>query len=273
MRHDKTSDLLGSKVRNTIAIAVLATIATLLFCAIAYAAPDDQASTGSQGAQGSPNVTKSEAVYGMLNSDGSVRNTYVVNRFVSNAPCRWNDFGAYTLVSNLSTAQPLICENEKVAFDMGENPFFYQGTLKDAQLPWIVSLVYTLDGQAISPSDLAGASGKLGIALKTNANPKVNRAFYESFVLQVTFTLDGGNCTDIQAEGATIAASGEDHTIAFTVLPGHDGSFNLSAQVKDFEMPSVQIAALPYSSVVEMPDTDEMEGGLESLSSAISQLN
>ena len=59
----------------------------------------------------------------------------------------------------------------------------------------------------------------------------------------------------------------------YTVWAPADGSFNLSAQVKDFEMPSVQIAALPYSSVIEMPDTSEMEGGLESLSSAISQLN
>ena len=273
MRHDKISDLFGFKARNAIAIAALAMMVALFYCAVAYAAPESQTSASSQGAQGGTDVTKSEVVYGMLNSDGSVRTTYVVNRFASNAPCRWTDYGAYTLVSNLSTAQPLICENEKVAFDMGEDPFFYQGTLKDAQLPWVVNLTYTLDGNAIAPKDLARASGKLNIALKTNANQKVNLAFYESFVLQVTFTLDGANCTDIQAEGATIAASGEDHTIAFTVLPGHDGSFNLSAQVKDFEMPSVQIAALPYSSVIEMPDTSEMEGGLESLSSAISQLN
>ncbi len=191
MRHDKISDLFGFKARNAIAIAALAMMAALFFCAIAYAAPESQTSASSQGAQGGTDVTKSEVVYGMLNSDGSVRTTYVVNRFVSNAPCRWADYGAYTLVSNLSTAQPLICENEKVAFDMGEDPFFYQGTLKDAQLPWVVNLAYTLDGNAIAPKDLAGASGKLNIALKTNANQKVNLAFYESFVLQVTFTLDG----------------------------------------------------------------------------------
>ena len=75
MRHDKTSDLFGFKVRNAIAIAALALLFALFFSAIAYAAPESQTSTGSQGAQGSPSVTKSEAVYGMLNSDGSVRNT------------------------------------------------------------------------------------------------------------------------------------------------------------------------------------------------------
>ncbi len=158
MRYDKISDLFGFKARNAIAIAALAMVAALFFCAIAYAAPESQTSVGSQNAQESADVKKSEVVYGMLNSDGSVRTTYVVNRFVSNAPCRWTDYGAYTLVSNLSTSQPLICENEKVAFDMGEDPFFYQGTLKDAQLPWVVNLAYSLDGKAISQKDLAGSS-------------------------------------------------------------------------------------------------------------------
>ena len=116
MRHDKISDLFGFKARNAIAIAALAMMVALFFCAVAYAAPESQTSASSQGAQGGTDVTKSEVVYGMLNSDGSVRTTYVVNRFVSNAPCRWADYGAYTLVSNLSTAQPLICENEKVAW-------------------------------------------------------------------------------------------------------------------------------------------------------------
>ena len=106
MWHDKISGSLGFKARNAIAVAALAMMAALLFCAVAYAAPEGQTSTESQGIQESADVKKSEAVYGMLNSDGSVRTAYVVNRFVSNAPCRWTDYGAYTLVSNLSTAQP-----------------------------------------------------------------------------------------------------------------------------------------------------------------------
>jgi X-X-X-Leu-X-X-Gly heptad repeat protein len=113
----------------------------------------------------------------------------------------------------------------------------------------------------------------LGISVKTRANTQVNKAFYESFVLQATFTLDGDLCSDVKAKDATIAAAGKDHTVAFTALPGHDGDFELSAQVKDFEMPAAQIAALPYSTVVEMPDTDELESGLNDLADAVSQLS
>ena len=218
-------------------------------------------------------VKKSEMVYGMLNADGTLKDTYVVNRFISDTPGLASDYGPYTAVSNLSTSKKLVCEDNVVSLEIGDTPFFYQGTLENVQLPWNVSFAYSLNGKSIDAAQLAGAVGTLGVTVKTSANTQVNHAFYDSFMLQITFTLDGGLCSDIKAENATIAASGKDHTVAFTVLPGHDGSFKLSAQVKDFEMPSIQIAALPYSSVIEMPDTSDMEGGLNNLSYAISQLN
>lgn len=272
MRNSKTPGACKSLARNAVAtlpFAFALALALALLCAsFAIAAPENAGNAAKASA-----YTKSEMVYGMLESDGSLREAYVVNRFESDAPCEVDDYGAYTQVANLSTTLPLACNDGKVSLEKGMDPFFYQGVLKDAQLPWNVRFYYTLNGKSISPANLAGATGLLGIEVRTSANTQVNKAFYESFVLQVTITLDGDLCTDIKAKDATVAASGKDHTVAFTVLPGHDGNFKLTAQVKDFEMASAQIAALPYSSVVEMPDTSEMEDGLNSLTDAISQLN
>ena len=271
-------------MRNAVAALAFAISLALLCTTLAFAAPDNAGSEGADAASAesvttqkdtsnSPAFTKSEMVYGMLKADGSLREAYVVNRFVSDAPCTVEDYGAYTQVANLTTTAPLACNNQQVSFEKDADPFFYQGTLEAAQLPWNVSLRYTLDGRSISSENLAGSTGLLGIEVKTQANPRVNPVFHDCFMLQVTFTLDGDLCSDIKAKDATLAASGKDHTVAFTVLPGHDGDFKLTAQVKDFEMPSAQIAALPYSSVIEMPDTSEMEDGLNSLADAISQLN
>ena len=258
----------NSKTLNRIVVplctAILA-LALLICTPGAFAAPED--------AKEAANLQKSEAVYGMLNPDGSVRETYVVNRFTSAGPGHATDFGSYTTVDNLSTTQELTCDDGQVSFDKDDGPFFYQGTLEKAQLPWIVDIAYTLDGHPIEPENLAGSTGLLGITVNTKANSPVDPAFYESFVLQVTFTLDGDLCSDIKAKDATVATSGKDHTVAFTALPGREGSFELSAQVHDFEMASAQIAALPYSSIIEMPDTSEMESGLDDLSDAVSQLN
>ena len=291
MLSDEKTNLFGTATRTAL-VAVVA--ALVLFCgSVAFALPKDDDAAGDSKALAAPsqeeassasssdsqesqlqaNVTKSEMVYGMLAADGTLREMYVVNRFVSDVACTSHDYGAYSQVSNLTTTQQLECKDGRVVFDIGEEPFFYQGTLENVPLPWNVSLTYTLDDQVVAPEDLGGSSGRLTIEVTTSANPDVNPTFHECFMQQITFTLDGGLCSDIQAENATMAASGKDQTIAFTVLPGHDGNFKLSAQVKDFVMPSVQIAALPYSSVIEMPDTSEMEGGLANLSYAVSQLN
>ena len=283
MRTDKAFDRLGATARNAVAALAVVTVCMLACGSIAFAQPNTADTTGQGGSTGSAamaeqtstktDVSKSEMVYGMLQADGSLREAYVVNRFVSGEPASTVDYGAYSLVSNLSTTQALTCENGKVAFDIGNDPFFYQGTLKAPQLPWNVHLAYTLDGRVVTPQKLAGSTGLLDITVTTSANPSVDRVFYDCFMLQITFTLDGNRCTDIQAENATLAASGKDQTIAFTVLPGHNGAFALTAHVEDFEMPSVQIAALPYSSVIDMPDTSELESGLDDLSSAVSKLN
>lgn len=91
-------------------------------------------------------------------------------------------------------------------------------------------------------------------------------------MLQITFTLPGDVASGVEGEGATIAQSGEDATAAFTVLPGQDADFTLTAKVRNFKMPGAQIAALPYSSVVEMPDTSSMVSGMTNLSDAVGAL-
>ena len=110
------------------------------------------------------------------------------------------------------------------------------------------------------------------IHLKTGRNEDADRAFYDSYMLQATFTLPAGTCSDVVAEQATLAMSGEDRTVAFTVLPGHDGDFTMKMNAKDFTLPAAQIVALPYTSVIEMPSADGMVDGVSELGDAVSRL-
>ncbi len=282
-RSHAAARLSAPRANASAAVAYLALCFALIAGTFALSSCASGATSGSAGSQSgaqaasaqgqAANASKSEMIYGMLNANGSLRETYVVNRFTADSAGNVDDFGAYSQVANLSTTQELTSENGKVAFAIGSDPFFYQGVLNAAQLPWNIDISYALNGRTVSPQELAGSTGALDITIKTNANKQVNHVFYDSFMLQITFTLDGSLCSNVKAEGATLATSGKDITVAFTVLPGHDGSFKLSAQVKDFEMASAQIAALPYSSVVELPDTSEMESEIGELSSAITQLS
>ena len=94
----------------------------------------------------------------------------------------------------------------------------------------------------IGNGDLLKPRPALGTPLRNEA---VDPAFYDSFMLQITFTLPGDVASDVEGEGATIAQSGEDATVAFTVLPGQDADLTLTAKVRNFKMPGAQIAALP----------------------------
>lgn len=92
-------------------------------------------------------------------------------------------------------------------------------------------------------------------------------------MLQITVTLDASLCTEIEAEGATIANAGGDKTLAFTVLPGAEASYTISAEVRDFEMAGLTIAGVDYDIASAMGDTTEITDGLGQLTDAISQLN
>lgn len=216
---------------------------------------------------------KTEVVYATLAANGAAQAVYVVNRFDVKTAGHLVDYGDYSQVKNLTTTDELTRSGDTTSVEVDAGAFAYQGDLARAVLPWDVAISYELDGHPISADELAGKSGDVAVRVKTTRNEAVNPAFAESFMMQITFTLDENLFSDIVAEGATVASAGQSRTVAFTVLPGHDADLVLEATAKDFSMAGIQFAALPYSSVIEMPDTSEMTDGMNQLADAVSQLN
>ena len=215
---------------------------------------------------------KTEVVYVSLDATGAARSASVVNMFDVESGGQVVDFGPYDDVLSLSEEKPLSREGQATSFSVGEGTFLYQGNVSQPVIPWNISLSYELDGRSVSADEVAGAEGEVVIHLKTGRNEDADRAFYDSYMLQATFTLPAGTCSDVVAEQATLAMSGEDRTVAFTVLPGHDGDFTMKMNAKDFTLTAAQIVALPYTSVIEMPSADGMVDGVSELGDAVSRL-
>lgn len=257
------------------AVAGLAAVSLSFACMPVVAAYSEGLSAGA-----APELTgtpatyeKTEVVYASLAADGQVEAAYVVNQFDVESAGDVEDFGNYEKIANLTDEGALAHEDDAVSFVADEGVFYYQGDMAKAQLPWDVSLSYELDGREVSAEEIAGATGALAMHLTTKAVEDVDASFAESYMLQVTFTLNGDTTSDIEAEGATVASSGRNRTVAFTALPGENADCLLTAQVRDFEMTGVQIAALPYSMNMDMPDTDGMMDDMTKLSDAIAQLD
>jgi X-X-X-Leu-X-X-Gly heptad repeat protein len=216
---------------------------------------------------------RQEVIYGLLDASGAARAGYVVNHLLVRGGGTLSDEGDYRSVRNLTSTAALTLDGRQISGLVDAGDFYYEGGLGTVQLPWLISVAYTLDGKTVEPAELAGSSGRLSVHIKTEPNAAVNSVFFENYLLQVQLTLEGDKARDVSAPDATVASAGANQQVAFTVLPDRTGDLRLEAQVSDFEMPGIQISALPFSMVFDVPSADEMITDMETLADAIGQLN
>ncbi|MDR1692330.1 MAG: hypothetical protein LBR72_03140 [Oscillospiraceae bacterium] len=213
---------------------------------------------------------KDEVIYARLASDGTVGSAYAVSHFVVTEAGVLGDSGDFSEVTNLTDLQPLRIIDGGVSGGVSAGDFYYQGTLKTPKLPWTYGITYRLDGAETAPEELAGKSGALEISIQTTAGGGV---FTEHYLQQITVTLANERCSNIEAAGASVAGAGKNRILSFTVLPGSDADLLIKADVKDFEMPGIDISALPFSMEVALPDTSELTGQFSRLAEAVSGID
>lgn len=245
------------KMKNKKVIAVM----TSLMLAVAVFTPAvSQAATAG---------AKEEVVYGNLNHDGSVAEIYAVNIFETE---NITDYGEYTEVRNLTTSDKIKVDGDKITVKASETPFYYEGIMEEAQLPWNIDIDYALDGAAYDAPDLAGKSGKLRIDISVAQNGAADSFFYKNYALQITMALDSNFCRNIQAEGATIANVGSDKQLTYTVLPGQGTDISVIADVVDFSMTEISINGIKLEMDVDV-DTSQLESEAAKLEDGTAQLD
>lgn len=225
--------------------------------------------------KGSASYTKNENVYASLAADGTASDAYVVNHFSVESAGKIVDYGKYDEVKNLTTLGSLTKENDSVDFQAEDGEFYYQGQMKNVELPWKFAISYKLDGKSITADELAGKSGKLEITFKSVKNEKADENFYDHYLMQVSLTLDSEKAKNIIADGATVADAGAGRQLSFTVLPGNDAEFVIKADVNDLTMSGFSIAAVPYSMSIDTDqlNTDDFTEQISELTDAADQLN
>ncbi|HOV69068.1 MAG TPA: hypothetical protein PLZ84_01945, partial [Clostridia bacterium] len=219
-------------------------------------------------AQNAPSP-KEEVIYGILNHDGSVDNLYAVNIFSGGAI---TDYGDYTDIRNLTTSEQINVDGDKITANTEADRFYYQGTLKNKELPWDIAIKYYLDGREISADDLGGKTGALKIQISVKQNNKVNSTFFDNYALQITLALDNSLCSNIAADNATIAEAGSKKQLAFTVLPGKGADIEVTADVRDFEMDPISINGIRLAFDIDI-DTGEFTEQVAELTDAVKGLD
>lgn len=212
---------------------------------------------------------KEEVIYITLASDGTLKDTYVVNSFSGG---EITDYGNYSSVKMLNTNDPIEQDGDTVTLSSSASKVYYQGNLENVEIPWNISLQYFLDGREYSPEEIAGKSGELEIRFKITENPSCGGAFFDDYALQASFTLDAEQCRNISAPDATVANVGSSKQLTYTILPGQGIDTAIAADVTDFEMSAVSINGIRLNLNVEIDD-EELKDKVDELIDAVAELD
>lgn len=84
---------------------------------------------------------KEEVIYAMADASGKVTDAEAVNIFAGGDIV---DYGDYSAVKPLNTNDTITQNGDQLAFSSTADKVYYQGTLKNAALPWNISIRYYL---------------------------------------------------------------------------------------------------------------------------------
>ena len=220
-----------------------------------------------------PGLLSEEVIYALMGTSGNVDGMYSVCLIDSEKELKTSYFGPFKEIENLSDTQEIELVGDEAIMNVPKGKFYFKSFLSTKNLPWFFDIGYKLDGKEISAENLGGKSGLLEISLKSRANENVDESFRNYFFMQISISLDAEKTGNIEAEGATIANAGGTKLLTLFGLPGSDLDATVKAEVENFEMPGISIAAVPFSLADQLGDVKDLTDGLVQLSNAVGALS
>lgn len=170
---------------------------------------------------------KTETVYSVLNSDGSISDTIVSSWLhdedgINNIKETLN----LTDVKNIKSNEKPSKDGNTYTWNAKGNDVYYEGTATK-QLPVSVKIRYELDGQEISAKDMEGKTGHLKLTISfTNNYSEVKNINGKSIVVHPSYLAGGmlnmstGKFSNVKCESGKIVNDGTNEMLAFANIPG-----------------------------------------------------
>lgn len=244
---------------------------------------------------------KTETVYSVLNSDGSISDTIVSSWLhdedgINNIKETLN----LTDVKNIKSNEKPSKDGNTYTWNAKGNDVYYEGTATK-QLPVSVKIRYELDGQEMSANDIQGKSGHLKLTISfTNNYSQVKNINGKSIVIHPSYLAGGmlnmstGNFTNVKCESGKIVNDGTNEMLAFANIPGLNETLKsagldkvnnqlgisddvtVEADVNDFDLGSIMVGMTNEidlaSELGEIGSVSELTDGIDQLIEADNQL-
>lgn len=244
---------------------------------------------------------KTETVYSVLNSDGSISDTIVSSWLhdedgINNIKETLN----LTDVKNIKSNEKPSKDGNTYTWNAKGNDVYYEGTATK-QLPVSVKIRYELDGQEISANDIQGKSGHLKLTISfTNNYSQVKNINGKSIVIHPSYLAGGmlnmstGKFSNVKCESGKIVNDGTNEMLAFANIPGLNETLKsagldkvnnqlgisddvtVEADVNDFDLGSIMVGMTNEidlaSELGEIGSVSELTDGIDQLIEADDQL-
>lgn len=244
---------------------------------------------------------KTETVYSVLNSDGSISDTIVSSWLhdedgINNIKETLN----LTDVKNIKSNEKPSKDGNTYTWNAKGNDVYYEGTATK-QLPVSVKLRYELDGQEMSAKDMEGKSGHLKLTISfTNNYSQVKNINGKSIVIHPSYLAGGmlnmstGKFSNVKCESGKIVNDGTNEMLAFANIPGLNETLKsagldkvnnqlgisddvtVEADVNDFDLGSIMVGMTNEidlaSELGEIGSVSELTDGIDQLIEADDQL-
>ena len=170
---------------------------------------------------------KTETVYSVLNSDGSISDT-IVSSWLHDEDGINNIKETLNLkdVKNIKSNEKPSKDGNTYTWNAKGNDVYYEGTATK-QLPVSVKIRYELDGQEMSAKDMEGKSGHLKLTISfTNNYSEVKNINGKSIVTHPSYLAGGmlnmstGKFSNVKCESGKIVNDGTNEMLAFANIPG-----------------------------------------------------
>ena len=275
-----------SIIKNTATIS-LSILMALTSGQVVFAEGEDETNDSS--------VEKDETVYAFLNSDGSLKKATVSEWLHSEGGFdQIEDESILSDITNIKGDEVPEVNGNKLIWNSTNEDIYYQGST-NKELPLSMEVSYYFDGNKVNPEDILGKSGALEVRIKIINNEEKTqvikgRTKYISslFPVAVITDLKTDIFKDIEAEDATIINESKNQILTFATVSGASqmlaesdidtlndisdklkDEFVIKANVIDFEMPSILMAA---SSMTDVDHEDMNSDKLNKLTDGVNSL-
>lgn len=195
--------------------------------------------------------TYDEAYYATTDYYGNLTEGSVVKSYALNGADAITDYGVYDQVDNLTDGTEPVSTDGETRFvfnaDTAPDRFYFEG--KTAQpfddLPWTVSLSYTLNGVPTAAEDLAGKMGEVEIHLDIVPNDNASDYAKNNYTLEAMAMFNQDDILSLQAEGAQVQLIGNLRVVLFLALPGEEEHFVIRVGSNNFTFDGMTLLMVP----------------------------